>query len=327
MALIYHITREETWARAREAGEYRQSTLDRTLEEEGFLHAAQGHQVEWVANRFYKQEAALVLLVVDTDLVEAPIQNDAVEGWRDPFPHIYGRLNLDAVIETIPIQPDPGGRFRIVPPQIVFSKGQRILFIGDSITDAGRRMTAVPYGNGYVGMARALLLARYPELDLQIVNRGVGGDTIRNLEGRWPADVIDIEPDWVSIKIGINDVWRQVEGRQADGVPLAEFEETYDRLLELTRERTAARLILVEPYVIEPNRSDRFRALIDGYIDAVHTMADRHCALLARTQAAFDEVLTHQPPSFWAADRVHPDAPGHAVIAREWLRSAGYGDV
>jgi lysophospholipase L1-like esterase len=212
--------------------------------------------------------------------------------------------------------------------QPIFSTGQRIVFIGDSITDAGRLGEAAPYGWGYVALARAFLIARYPELGLRFVNHGVSGNTIRDLARRWQRDVIEAAPDWLSVKIGINDVWRSIEGlAPGDAVPLDEYEQTYERLLARTRERTSARLILVEPYVIETDHSDPFRRKMDMYVEAVGRLAQRHEAVLVRTQAAFDEALAHQLASFWAPDRVHPTLPGHAVIARVWLRATGYGDV
>jgi lysophospholipase L1-like esterase len=210
---------------------------------------------------------------------------------------------------------------------LVFGRGQRLVFIGDSITDAGRRKEAPPYGNGYVHLARAFLIARYPELGLDVVNQGISGNTVRDLARRWEEDVIRLRPDWLSVKIGINDVWRQVTGRHAEAVPVDEYTATYDRLLARAKTATMARLILAEPYIIETNRADPFRALIDRYIAVVHRLAERYDALLVPTQAAFDAALQAQPASYWAPDRVHPNAPGHAVIARAFLRTVGYGDV
>jgi lysophospholipase L1-like esterase len=246
---------------------------------------------------------------------------------------------------------------------LVFGPQQKIVLIGDSITDCGRRSEPfAPYGAGYVNFVRALLLARYPELGLEVVNRGIGGNTVRDLAQRWEEDVIAEQPDWLSVKIGINDVWRTMTGRQAEAVPLEEYRATYRALLERTRRETRARLILMEPYVIAPPVAEtsgevqmslqeaqrrypelrqqnvatgpeleavmrHFRALMDEYIGAVRELGAEFGALLVPTQGAFDEVLDRQPPVFWAADRVHPGAPGHAVIARAFLRAVGYGDV
>ena len=70
-------------------------------------------------------------------------------------------------------------------PHMLFERGQKILFIGDSITDCGRRDVQAPYGNGYMSLVRAFVTARYPELGLTLENRGIGGDTVRHLDARW----------------------------------------------------------------------------------------------------------------------------------------------
>src|SRR5437762_2767741 len=102
---------------------------------------------------------------------------------------------------------------------VIFEQGQKVLFIGDSITDCGRREGPhAPYGNGYVALARTFLLARYAELGLEVVNRGIGGNTVRDLAARWQDDVIAEQPDWLSVKIGINDVWRAIANRLDEAV-------------------------------------------------------------------------------------------------------------
>jgi lysophospholipase L1-like esterase len=259
---------------------------------------------------------------------------------------------------------------------LVFSARQKVLFIGDSITDCGRREGPhAPYGNGYMSQARAFLLARYPELGLTIENRGISGNTVRDLDRRWEQDVIAEQPDWLTVKIGINDVWRLIANRTEDHVPLNEYEATLWRLLDRVKYATPAKLILMEPYVIAPplkadtTNADiptateaaqresgltlkqaqslyvrlreqgvsegtefeaclvHFRAVMDAYRAVVRRLAAEYDALLVKTQDAYDAVLQHQPPSYWAADRVHPGGAGHAVIARAFLRTVGYGDV
>ncbi len=207
---------------------------------------------------------------------------------------------------------------------MLFGRGQKIVFIGDSITDCGRRDVAAPYGNGYVSMVRSLLIARYPDLGLTFVNKGIGGDTTRDLAARWDEDVIAEQPDWLSVKIGINDVWRAFGPNAHEAVPLPEYERTLRDLLERTSRETNARLILMEPYVIEPDRTQPMRSRMDLYGAAVRQLAAEFCATLVPTQAAFDAVLRHTRPEDWAPDQVHPNEPGHAVIALAFLRAIGF---
>lgn len=207
---------------------------------------------------------------------------------------------------------------------MLFGSGQKILLIGDSITDCGRRDVFAPYGNGYVSMVRAFLLARYPDLGLSFVNRGIGGDTVRHLAQRWEQDVIAERPDWLSVKIGINDVWRAFGENASEAVPIDEYEATLRTLLDRAREATGARLIFMEPYVIEPDRTEPMRAAMDEFGAVVDRLAEEYGAVLVRTQAAFDAVLEHTPPTDWAEDRVHPALPGHAVIALAFLRAVDF---
>jgi len=209
--------------------------------------------------------------------------------------------------------------------EFLFKPGQKLVMIGDSITDCGRRSGPnAPYGSGYVSMVRNLLIAQYPGHGLAIVNRGSGGNTVRDLADRWEQDVIDEAPDVLSVKIGINDVWRHVAGRMDEHVPLEEYESTLRELLRLTRDTVNPQLILIDPYVLETDRSDPFRAMMDEYIKCVHGLATEFDAVSVRTQEAFDRALAQQPSEFWAGDRVHPQPFGHAVIALAFLKAVGF---
>lgn len=207
---------------------------------------------------------------------------------------------------------------------MLFTRGQKIVLIGDSITDAGRRGVDGPYGAGYVNMARSLVLARYPELRLRFVNKGIGGNTVRDLADRWHTDVIQQQPDWLSVMIGINDVWRGFGPNVHEAVPLPEYRTTLSDLLQQARDANGARLILMEPYMIEPDRSEPMRAQMDRYGAVVRELAEQFEAVLVRTQAAFDRALEHSTPADWADDQIHPGAPGHAIIAIEFLRAVEF---
>lgn len=207
---------------------------------------------------------------------------------------------------------------------MLFEHQQKILFIGDSITDTGRRDANAPYGNGYMSLVRAMTIARYPYLGLKWENRGIGGDTVRHLATRWREDVIAEQPDWLSVKIGINDVWRTFD-RDGDGaVSIDEYETTYRELLTSAVEFTGCKLIVAEPYMIESNRQDPMRVQMEQYALVARKLAGEFDAVQVHTQDAFDEALKTTGENAWAEDRIHPNLEGHAVIANAYLRAIGW---
>ncbi len=112
--VIFHITFAADWARAAEEGEYRISTRGRTLEQQGFIHASDAHQVAGVANFIFAADDGLIVLAIDTDRLRSPVRYENVPGSEEPFPHIFGPINSDAVIATTPLERGPDGRFHFV---------------------------------------------------------------------------------------------------------------------------------------------------------------------------------------------------------------------
>jgi uncharacterized protein (DUF952 family) len=101
MTTLFHITEETTWQSAQSEGVYRAASL----ETEGFIHLSQPSQVKWVANQFYQNQTGLLLLEIDPDQLQSEVRYDKVSG-HGTFPHLYGPLNLDAVIQVCPFQPE-----------------------------------------------------------------------------------------------------------------------------------------------------------------------------------------------------------------------------
>ena len=202
-----------------------------------------------------------------------------------------------------------------------FKDGQHILLIGDSITDCGRRDDHAPYGDGYVSLLRAFAMARHPEVHLTWTNRGISGNTVRHLAARWDADALAPRPDWLSVMIGINDVWRAFDGHPQDAVPLDEFIETLRTLLRRAMEETGCRLILADPYVIEPDRTEAQRAATDRFGTAVAGLAEEFDAIHIQTQHVFDVALESTRSQDWSHDRIHPNLSGHALIADAFLKA------
>jgi len=203
----------------------------------------------------------------------------------------------------------------------------KLLMIGDSITDCGRARPVGEglggaLGTGYVALIDAWLQVSVAQPNLRVLNMGTSGDTARDLKRRWQSDVLDLKPDWLSIMIGVNDVWRQFDSpAQTDiHVGLDEYRHTLETLVQTTAPQLRG-LVLMTPFFIEPNRAEPMRAKLDQYGDVVRALAGQSGAVLVDTQAAFDQVLQTVHPMRLAWDRVHPTLAGHWVAAKAFLQA------
>ena len=201
----------------------------------------------------------------------------------------------------------------------------KLLMIGDSVTDCDRTKPVGEglfdaLGKGYVSLVDATLQTRHPEARIRVVNMGTSGHTVRDLKARWQTDVLDQKPQWLSIMIGINDVWRQFDTpwQTEWAVGLDEYRDTLDALVAKTKPALDG-LVLMTPYFVENNTTDPMRARMDQYGQAVREVAKRHSTLFVDTQAAFNRVLAHLPSASIAWDRVHPNRIGHTVLAQAFL--------
>ncbi|WPZ16913.1 SGNH/GDSL hydrolase family protein [Geobacillus subterraneus] len=209
-------------------------------------------------------------------------------------------------------------------------QGEKLLFIGDSITDCDRAKPEGEglfgaLGTGYVSYVNGLLQAVYPELGIRVVNKGISGNTVRDLKARWQEDVIAQKPGWVSIMIGINDVWRQYDLPfiKERHVYLDEYEETLRSLVIETKPLVTG-IILMTPFYIEGNEHDPMRRTMDQYGLVVRQIAEETNSVFVDTQAAFNEVLKTLYPAALAWDRVHPSVAGHMILARAFLKAIGF---
>ena len=206
--------------------------------------------------------------------------------------------------------------------------GQKVVFIGDSITDRGRRAEAAPLGAGYVRDIVALITCRYPERKIRFINEGIGGDVVTGLRERWDDDLLVHKPDWVSVMIGINDLHRTLRGAP-EAVPPDLYREAYTQCLERTAENTSAKLILMDPFYMsraaDPH-SWRAKAieLLDEYIAVVTDLAEKFGATHIRLNEMFRRVLEHKASDFICPEPVHPNPVGHLMIAHEWLKAVNW---
>lgn len=207
----------------------------------------------------------------------------------------------------------------------VFQKGAKVLFYGDSITDAGRSRTVdTEWGRGYAARTARAYQALLPEQEIVFLNRGISGNTSADLLTRYEQDVLALQPDFVSVMIGINDTWHG--WNEGHVIPHETTEANVRELLgRIRRDLPQAKILVLEPYLLdsdpkkiswhedfEPKR-ERIRAvgqeMADYYIDLPKLFAEY------MSHGVRQEELT--------ADGVHPTEYGHAVIAEAWLRCVG----
>lgn len=213
---------------------------------------------------------------------------------------------------------------------MLIQPNNKLVMIGDSVTDCGRKRPIAhgfhpTLGDGYVALVGSLLLARYPSHHIQVVNMGIGGDTVRDLKTRWQTDVMNLQPDWLSVCIGINDVWRffATPPRVEEHVPINEYAKTLEALVQETRPFLKG-LLLMTPYMVTSDRAEPMRVMMDKYGNVVQHIAEKYQAIFVDTQAAFDAVVAHVPVATVAPDQVHPTQAGHMILAQAFLEAIAY---
>ena len=198
---------------------------------------------------------------------------------------------------------------------IIVGDGQKLLFVGDSITDCGRRGAEAPLGNGWARMVAETIIARHPERRIAFVNKGIGGNRITDLENRWADDVLYHSPEAVVMLIGINDLHSHIRGAEG-GVDPELFARTYDGLLELTRRRLpGCRILLLAPFYISRDHGGQsFRsqvlALMPRYVDTVSRMAGKHGTMYVDLHALFQRHLGHREADVFCPSPCTRTTPG-----------------
>ncbi|MBT3191700.1 MAG: SGNH/GDSL hydrolase family protein [Verrucomicrobia bacterium] len=222
--------------------------------------------------------------------------------------------------EDMPI--DALGRNGYRYPMPVFKKSSRMLFIGDSITEMNRWLNENDR-NHYLGHSFVFLLASrlavdMPEAQLDFYNRGISGNTVADLRNRWQEDAIDMNPDVLTVLIGVNDGGRDVSPE--------EYEADYHHILKRSRDANPdLKLILMDPFVLQSGSLSGkgawncWQAITAAYRKRVARLATEFDALHIPLQDLFDSAARIAPASHWLWDGMHPLPQGHELIARHWL--------
>ena len=208
------------------------------------------------------------------------------------------------------------GRLRLITWRRIRRMKQKWLFVGDSITDSGRNQDSEGLGNGYVRMIRDEMIKK---CDVEVINKGVSGDRITDLEERWNRDVLELEPDVVSISIGINDVWRQLDHPEMDQVTPEDFKSIYEKLLEKVKP-LGTKCILMEPTIIEERMDSIGNQKLLPYVEIIRQLTVTYDAILVPTHTAFIEALQKGKGTL-TTDGVHMTEIGNQLMARIWLET------
>ena len=207
----------------------------------------------------------------------------------------------------------------------------RILFFGDSITDASRNregdFTLGNYGVGFVRSVVGTLMCEAPD-KYEIINRGISGHRVVDLYARVKIDCWNLQPDVLNILIGVNDVWHEVAYK--NGVATPKFERVYRMLLdEIYEELPDTKILLFTPFVLEgtstvdPENPAKWAAFRDGTAEraeAVCRIAKDYPVTLSVTQPLFDEAAKAVPAHHLTWDGVHPTLAGNEILAAEFIK-------
>lgn len=189
----------------------------------------------------------------------------------------------------------------------------KILFQGDSITDAGRdRSDSHELGHGYPFYAAQFIKKAMPDADFEFIDLGIGGDQTANLVSRLQSDFIDVQPDVTSILIGINDTWHRAANRE--WLDNDVFESNYRTVLSAIKEKTNSKILMIEPYLLAVPDKMFFYEDLYGKILICRKLARE----FADAYLPLDGLLAAQSikyePTHWSDDGVHPNANGSRLI-------------
>ncbi len=191
----------------------------------------------------------------------------------------------------------------------------KILFQGDSITDAGRDRSDIHnLGNGYPKYAAEELERMFPDIDFEFIDLGISGNQTKDLVARLQEDFIDINPDIVSILIGVNDTWHHAA--EKDWISDEVFEERYRTVLSAIKDKTNAKIMMMEPFLIPVADKLFFREDLAPKIEIIRKLAREFADVYLPTDGLLASAFIGDEPTTFAADGVHPTAKGAEFIGK-----------
>ena len=209
-------------------------------------------------------------------------------------------------------------------------KGSKLLMIGDSVTDCERVYDVTPagwgsFGNGYVNLVNACLTGLAPEYRIAVYNKGINGNTVLDLKERWQRDVLDLKPDYVSVMIGINDVWRHFDAimQRIEQVDEETFRVTYEELIQKTKP-VVRQMYLMGPFMMIETKDYPMRKMVERYAAITKELAQKYDIPYIDMQERMDQFMEHLPAYMISSDHIHPNTQGHMILAKAFLDEIGF---
>ena len=204
--------------------------------------------------------------------------------------------------------------------------GFTFLFQGDSITDGNRTRNNDwnhVMGHGYQYIIASRLWYDFPKKGFHFFNRGISGNKVTDLTARWQKDTLELNPNVLSILVGINDTAAFIDGKKDFSVE--QYENGYRSLLQQTKQQLPnVEFVLCEPFILPvgkvKDKWEDYSKEVKKRQVVVRRLSEEHNAIFVSFQSAFDKALSAAPADYWIWDGIHPMPAGHELMAREWIR-------
>lgn len=198
----------------------------------------------------------------------------------------------------------------------------KIVFQGDSITDAGRdKRNYHQMGNGYPKYASALIAEAFPDTAFEFINQGISGNRTDQLFDRLYPDAIAFEPDIISILIGINDIWHRHGSARIETTD-EQFATNYRAILERLKKQTNAKIVMLSPFLLDNEEKETWRPEVERLLPIVRSLAAEFADAYVPLDKLFEDALKAQPePQYYSADGVHPNANGAEFIGKHYFNA------
>lgn len=193
----------------------------------------------------------------------------------------------------------------------------KIVFQGDSITDAGRdKRNYHDMGNGYPKFTSQQLRNMFPNVDFEFINQGISGNRTCQLFDRLYLDAIAFNPDIITVLIGVNDIWHRYGTGKIETTD-EQIETNYRAILNRLKKQTNAKIVMLAPYLLDSKDVDHMRDDLERVLTIERKLAAEFADAFVPLDELFAEAVKTQPePLFYSNDGVHPNQNGAQFIAK-----------